>query len=103
MPSMTSESLFAVESDKRQMYDEVAKIQDVKGLASELRVMEDEEFSTQKAKQLASEAHLQEKPAEPQANKQIEILDQAVTHDFSKLFQNQSLANGDVNVVIEQL
>ena len=32
------------------MYDEVAKIQDVKGLASELRVMEDEEFSTQKAK-----------------------------------------------------
>ena len=103
MPSMTSESLFAVESDKRQMYDEVAKIQDVKGLASELRVMEDGEFSTQKAKQLASEAHLQEKQVEPPSNKQIEILDQAVTHDFSKLFLNKSSANGEVNVVIEQL
>ena len=65
---MTSESLFAVESDKRQMYDEVAKIQDVKGLASELRVMEEVEFSTDEVKQLASEAHLQEKPAEPPSN-----------------------------------
>ena len=102
MPSMTSESLFAVESEKRQMYDEVAKIRDIKGLATELRVMEEEELSTQEVKQLASEAHLQEKKAE-QTNEQIEILDQAVTHDFSKLFQNQSLANGDVNVVIEQL
>ena len=103
MPSMTSESLFAVESEKRQMYDEVAKIQDIKGLATELRVMEEEELSTQEVKQLASEAHLQEKQEEQPSNKQIEILDQAVTHDFSKLFQNQSLANGDVNVVIEQL
>ena len=32
------------------MYDEVAKIQDVKGLASELRVMEEVEFSTDEVK-----------------------------------------------------
>lgn len=32
------------------MYDEVAKIEDIKGLASELRVMQDEELSTKEVK-----------------------------------------------------
>ena len=32
------------------MYDEVAKIEDIKGLASELRVMQDEELVTKEVK-----------------------------------------------------